>query len=64
MYRQIKEIKIDNHADLFGWLGVSNNKIYTVEKMWDTPEGERYVNVINDNNKIVSVPELFYKINF
>jgi len=64
MYRQVKQIQIKKDADLQGWLGVINCKIYQVVDMWDTPEGERYCNVINNDNKVVSVPEMFYTINF
>jgi len=64
MYRQIKQIKIKEDADLWNWLGVTNGTVYEVKEMWDTPEGERYVNVVNNDNKVVSVSEMFYTVNF
>ena len=64
MYRQIKQIKIKEDADLRNWLGVTNGTVYEVTDIWNTPEGERYCNVINDNNKVVSAPEMFYTVNF
>ena len=62
MYSQIKQIKILKDADVLGWLGVSNDTVYDVEKMYHCSRGERFCNVVNDEDKIVSVPELFYTI--
>jgi len=62
MYRQIKQIKIKEDADLWNWLGVTNDTVYDVEKMCHCSRGERFCNVVNDEDKIVSVPELFYTI--
>ena len=64
MYRQIKQIKIKEDADLWNWLGVTNGTVYEVTGIWTTPEGERYCHVTNNNNKVLSVPEMFYTINF